>query len=127
MYSPIRRYLVELTITMLAYFIALFVSLFLLNLSLPSLLRILIALMPMLPACFVPIVVVRLLRRLDELHRQIHLEALSFAFVGTALLTFAYGFLQTVGFPQVSWFWVWGIMATLWLIASLRSAWRYLH
>lgn len=125
MRSSYRRYGVELTITMTVYCITVFVFTCLLNLSLPSLLRILIALIPMIPACFVPVVVVRQLRRVDELQRQVQLEALGFAFAGTGVLTFAYGWLQLVGFPQVSWFFVWVLMGTLWGIGSAWASWRY--
>ncbi|MEH2084038.1 MAG: hypothetical protein V7K89_29930 [Nostoc sp.] len=125
MRSPYHRYGVELAITMTVYGIVVFVSASLLNLSLPSLLRIPIALMPMIPAGFFLIVVVRLLRRVDEFHRKFHLEALGFGFTGTAVLTFTYGWLQLAGFPQVSWLFVWPLMAIMWGIGLAWSAWRY--
>lgn len=125
MNSANRRYLVELTATIVAYAIVLSGSIILLQRYEDSQLRIAIALAPMIPACFVPVVVVRMLRRMDELQRQIQLEALGFAFGGTAVLTFAYGFLQLVGFPPVSWFFVWPIMASLWIIGKAWATWRF--
>lgn len=124
-YRPYRKYVVEVIITSTSYTIVVFVSTSLLNLSLPSLLRILIALMPMIPAGFFVIVFVRLLRRVDEFHRKFHLEVLGFAFAGTAVLTFTYGWLQLAGFPQLSWIYVWPLMGILWGIGAVWSAWRY--
>ncbi len=120
-----RRYTVELAITMTVYCMAVFVSTYLLNLSLPSLLRIPIALLPILPGCFVPVVVVRQLRRVDELQRQIQLEALGFAFASSGMLSFAYGWLQLAGFPQLSWLYVWPLMAMLWGVGTVWATWRY--
>lgn len=120
-----RRYLVELLAAIFAYAIVLVVAVTLLNLYPESPLRIPIALAPMVPACFIPIVIVRMLGRIDELQRQIQLEAFGFAFGGTAVLTFAYGFLQLVGFPPVSWFFVWPLMAVLWAIGGAWASRRY--
>lgn len=43
------------------------------------------------------------LRYLDELQRRIQLEALAFAFLGTAVLGVGYGSLQNAGLPQIEW------------------------
>jgi hypothetical protein len=120
-----RRYLVELTTVLVAYALMLVLSLFLLRAFPQGALRIPIALAPMLPACGIPFVVVRGLQRCDELQRQIQLEALGFAFGGTAVLTFGYGFLQGIGFPQVSWLFVWPVMAVVWLIGVAWASRRY--
>ena len=63
--------------------------------------------------------------RLDELQRRIQFEAIAFAFAGTALLTFSYGFVENVGFPHLSWFFVWPIMAILWIIGLGIATRRY--
>lgn len=125
MRSTHRRYFIELTGAIVAYAIVLVISITLLNLFPDSPLRVLLALAPMIPACFIPFVVVRMLGRVDELQRRIQLEALGFAFAGTAVLTFAYGFLQVVGFPPVSWFAIWPIMALLWVIGAAWASRRY--
>ena len=87
--------------------------------------RVPLALAPMVPVVFVLFAFVRYFGRIDELQRRVQLEALAFAFGGTALLTFSYGFLQLVGFPQVSWFFVWPIMAVLWMAGKARADRRY--
>ncbi|HHH7389147.1 TPA: hypothetical protein ACP2SZ_005232, partial [Escherichia coli] len=68
-------------------------------------------------------VVIRHIRHLDELARKVHLEGLAVAFVGTALITFSYGFLETAGFPRLSMFMVWSLMGPLWAVGSF-FAWR---
>jgi hypothetical protein len=79
----------------------------------------------MLPAVLVIAAIIRHLRRIDELEQRIQLEALALAFMGTAFLTFSYGFLEIVGFPHISWFAVWPIMAVLWLLGVLVARRRY--
>ena len=69
---------------------------------------------------------VRYYRRVDELQQRIALEALAFAFGGTALITFGYGFLDEAGLPHLSWFWVWPIMAALWIVGGQLAKRRWL-
>ena len=59
-------------------------------------------------------------RRMDELQRRIQFEGLALAFGATSLLTFSYGFLENVGFPQVSWVFIAPLMIALW---GLGCAW----
>ena len=60
------------------------------------------------------------LRHLKGMKR---LENLSFA--GTAVLTFSYGFLEGLGYPRLSMFSVWPIMAVLWIVGLLLARRRY--
>lgn len=121
-----RPYLIEFGSAILAYIVILVASITILNgLSHDSPWRIPLALAPMVPGIFVVIAVVRHLGRVDELQRRMLLESLGVGFAGTAVVTFGYGFLQNVGFPQVSWFAVWPIMAILWAVGSLVAYLRY--
>lgn len=121
-----RKYLVELGGAMAAYGVVLVAVLLVLNnLGEESAWRVPLALLPMIPIVLVFVAFLRYLDRMDELQRRIEMEALSFGFGGTALLTFEYGFLQIVGFPQVSWFLVWPIMAVLWMVGKARAVRRY--
>ena len=113
-----KRHAGELFAVIGLYAVVLIVALRLLHFYPHSAFRTSIALAPMLPALLLPVVVVRRLRRMDELQRQQQLEALGFAFAGTAVLTFGYGFLETVGFPAISSFAVWPLMAVLWVIGG---------
>ena len=87
--------------------------------------RFALALTPMIPALFVLLFTVYGIRRMDELQQRIQLEALAFAFGGTAIGTFSYGFLQGVGLPGLSWHWVWPLMAVLWLVGVAVAHKRY--
>jgi ABC-type cobalamin transport system permease subunit len=121
-----RPYLIELMAAMLTYGVLLAISLFILvPAPRDAAWRTPVALLPMLGALGVLAAVVRAYRRMDELDRRLLLEGIGISFAGTALLTFAYGFLETVGFPRLSWFFVWGIMGALWLGAALVNKWRY--
>ena len=87
--------------------------------------RDLIALSPMIPAAATAWIVLRELRRMDELQRRIQLEALGFSFAGTAILTFSYGFLEGLGYPRLSMFTVWPILAVLWVVGLAVARRRY--
>ncbi len=88
-------------------------------------LRPLIALSPILPAIGICWGVFRKIQRMDEMQRKIQLEALSVAFSATALISLSYGFLEGVGFPRLSMFWIWFVMAGLWAIGVIVNQLRY--
>jgi hypothetical protein len=87
--------------------------------------RIPIALSPVIPAFLLIMALVRYMRVMDELQRQIQLEALAFGFAATAALTFGYGFLQGVGFPPLDWTFVFPLMIGLWGIGVAIAGRRY--
>lgn len=119
------QYLLELFSSIALYAIVLLPSIWFLNANPNSPFRVPIALAPMLPTLLIPLVIVRQLRRIDELQRQLQLEALGFAFAGTAVLTFGYGFLEIIGFPLISSFFVWPVMAVLWIIGLAIARRRF--
>lgn len=118
-----RRFLVHFTLTTVAYLSAVVISTLLLANIQDSTLRTFSALLPVLPMIAIATVVIRQIRILDELARMIHLEGLAVAFVGTAMITFSYGFLETAGFPRLSMFMVWSLMGPLWAMGTF-FAWR---
>lgn len=121
-----RRFILEFSASMIAYMVVLIGSILILNLTaIEGGWRTLVALMPIVPGAAVALSVMRQLRSSDELQRQIQLEALSLAFAGTALATFSYGFLESVGYPRLSMFFVWPLMAILWIIGGLISGRRF--
>lgn len=120
-----KRYLVEFTFALLVYLVAVLLSSWLM-LGMDSIAgRIAVSLIPVVPMIAMALVVIRQLRRLDELAQRIQLNALGIAFVCTALITFSYGFLEVAGLPRLSMFMVWPIMAGVWLIATLLGTRRY--
>lgn len=118
-----NRFLAHFALAMVAYVSAVIISTLLLINVPEGIVRIVSALLPVLPMIAVATVVIRQVRQLDELARMIHLEGLAVAFVGTALITFSYGFLETAGFPRLSMFLVWSLMAPLWAMGTFL-AWR---
>jgi hypothetical protein len=118
-----KRFIVHFWLAMAVYMIAVIASSYLLNKIPDGTLRIALALLPVLPMIAVATLVIRHIRHLDELARKVHLEGLAVGFVGTALITFSYGFLETAGFPRLSMFMVWSLMAPLWAAGSF-FAWR---
>lgn len=117
------RFLAHFSLAMVAYVSAVIISTLLLINVPEGIARTVSALLPVLPMIAVATVVIRQVRQLDELARMIHLEGLAVAFVGTALITFSYGFLETAGFPRLSMFLVWSLMAPLWAMGTFL-AWR---
>jgi hypothetical protein len=125
--KPGRRYLFELALSLIAYAFVLILTLaIMIHYPAAPFWRPLIALLPMLPAACVCWVVLRQLHRMDEMQRRLQLEALSFAFAGTALVTFGYGFLENAGLPRLSMFSVWPLMAVLWILGLLVNRRRYI-
>ena len=121
-----KQYLKELSLAFAAYGVLLVASIELLqHVAIATPWRDLVALSPMLAAVIMPWVILRELRRMDELQMRIQLEALGFSFAGTAVLTFSYGFLEGLGYPRLSMFAVWPIMAVLWIVGLLLARRRY--
>jgi hypothetical protein len=87
--------------------------------------RYVVAVIPVAPIALFLYLVVRRIARLDELQRQIQIEALGFALGATALLTFAYGFLEGVGMPHLSWTYILPLMAALWAVGTAIFTFRY--
>jgi hypothetical protein len=120
-----RAYLKEFGAAMVAYVVVLFASIPLVNANLGSPIVYPLALAPMVPALFAVLAVVRATACVDELQRRMQLEALAFAFAGTAIVTFSYGMLGFVGVPQANWTLVWPIMGLLWLVGGVLAQRRY--
>lgn len=120
------RYLIELGSCLGVYMLAVLVSMLLLDHGIATgIWRPIAALIPMVPGVGLCWAIVRQFGRMDELQRRIQFEALGFAFAGTAILTFSYGFLETVGFAKISMFSVWSIMGVLWALGMALARRRY--
>jgi hypothetical protein len=122
--SVARAYTREFGIAMAAYVIVVLVSIKLVG-GLDQPLKTLVALTPVVPAALALIAYLRFLSRMDELGRRIQLEALAFGFGAAGMLTFAYGFLENAGFPQLSYIWVFPLMIALWGIGGAIASYRY--
>lgn len=121
-----RRFIIEFTASMASYIVVLIASVWVMAVwEIGAPWKTVIALLPMVPGLAVALTVMRQVRSSDELQRRIQLEALSLAFGGTALATFSYGFLENVGYPKLSMFFVWPLMASLWIVGGLISGRRF--
>ena len=121
-----RRYNRDVLIALLAYAVLLAASGYIVDANRDAGWRYAVAVLPMVPAAFVAVASVRYYRTVDELQQRIALESLAFAFGGTALITFGYGFLDAAGLPRISWWWVWPVMAILWIIGGWLARKRWL-
>lgn len=87
--------------------------------------RYLIAAAPAVPAAIVIWLFVRALSRLDEVQKRVQVQALGFSLAATALLTFAYGFLESIGWPAMNGTLVLPLTALLWGVGMIAIALRY--
>lgn len=87
--------------------------------------RYLIAAAPAVPAGIVIWLFVRALSRLDEVQKRVQVQALGFSLAATALLTFAYGFLEGIGWPAMNGTLVLPLTALLWGVGMIAIALRY--
>lgn len=98
------------------------------GLHLPAWVKVVAALIPILPTALFLWVVVSALRGLDELHRRVHLEALAIAYPLAILLLVTLGFLQlAIDLPTEDWSYrhVWPFLPCFYFI-GLAIAWsRY--
>lgn len=70
----------------------------------------LLALLPIIPIIFAVRAELAYVRSWDELHKQMVLEGVMTGFLIVGLGTFAYGFLESVGFPKLDTIWVFPLL-----------------
>jgi hypothetical protein len=109
-----RRYKIELGISMVLYMLALFGSLYYAKPMEEGTPRTLLLLLPVIPMALAVWAIARHVARMDEYLRLRSLEGLALAAAVTAGLSVTYGFLESAGFPKVTMFWVWPVMASIW-------------
>ena len=121
-----RRYNRDIVVGFVVYGALMVPSIFLIDANPDAGWRWALAPLPMVPAVFMVMAYVRYFRHADELQQRIGLESLAFAFGGTFLVTFTYGFLDFAGLPRISWWFVWFVMGTLWIIGGFLARKRWL-
>jgi hypothetical protein len=120
-----RRYVIQLALAMICYGIVLIISLKLIPSVTRGWLQVLVAIAPVVPVIFVLASIVRLLSRIDEMQRRIHLEAMALAAGITALLALTCGFLENAGMPRLSGFWTFASISLLWAVFAIILQRRY--
>jgi hypothetical protein len=119
-----RRYLTEMAIVMAVYIATLTIAIRVGKAMDEGLVKTLVSVLPAIPVFLTVWVIARQFRRADEFVRLRSLESIAIAAGVTAGLTFTYGFLENVGYPRLSMFWVWGVMGFTWgTHACLRCLW----
>ena len=116
---------IEIGLALLAYMMLLVGSVTILRANPDASWRYVVALVPVAPAALVLFLFARRLAQLDELQRRIQAEAFGFAVAATALVTFAYGFLEGAGMPHLNWTYVLPLIAALWGVGTAIFTFRY--
>lgn len=88
-------------------------------------LKLAINLAPMIGALAAAWAIMRALWRMDEMQRRIQFDAIALSFLGTALITFGWGFAEGAGLPHLRAFAVWPIMGALWGLGLFVAQRRY--
>lgn len=88
-------------------------------------LKLAINLVPMIGMVAAAWAIMRGLWRMDEMQRRIQFDAIAIAFLGTAFVTFGWGFAEGAGLPHLRAFMVWPIMGTLWALGIAFAQYRY--
>jgi hypothetical protein len=117
--------LTRFILAMGGYALLLIASVLLLPATPAGWLRVLVALLPVIPAVYGLAVIIGVVRGMDEFQQRIQLEAVAFSLIATALLTFTYGFLENAGFPPLSVIWVLPLIVALWGVGQLIAGRRY--
>jgi len=87
--------------------------------------RYVVMLLPILPAMWSLVGVMKFLRAMDEMQRRVHMEGVAFAFLVTVVLAFSYGLLERAGMPNIPTIWVASLMIFLWGVGNYIAARRY--
>jgi hypothetical protein len=118
-----RGYLVRLAVAMVVFVVFAFLARGFARGSAP---RLALVVVEGLAIGYIVFITVRSIRRLDEMHQRIHLEAVAAAFALTGGLTMLCAMLEQAGAPIAGWaLWVWPAMAMMWGIGVVIGTRRY--
>ena len=88
-------------------------------------LRLLLALVPLIPGGLFLFYLVKGIRGLDELQQRIYTETATLTFIVTILITFLFGSLQRAGLYTAKWDDIGNTMMFVWVCIYLLNDWRY--
>ncbi|MBX5436721.1 MAG: hypothetical protein IRZ33_05825 [Alicyclobacillaceae bacterium] len=125
MKGPVRRYVVQVISLMVMYAGLLLLSIWLLGKHPAVFWSYPIAMLPAIPLCLVVWSVIQFIRTMDELQRSIHLEAVTFSFLVTIVVSLTYGFMENAGLPRIPLMCVPVFMCFLWGIGAGLVSRRY--
>lgn len=113
-----RLYQIRFWLGIAAYAAVVLTSTYALNNGLTGAWRIAVALAPLVPIAVVFASFIEMMQRIDELERQIHLEALAIAAGVTAMLAVTYGFLEVAHLPRPSAWCTYAVVMIAWWAAT---------
>ncbi|WP_262692381.1 hypothetical protein [Kordiimonas aestuarii] len=121
-----KTYMKNFSLSMVLYTITLLGSVyFLSNNEVAMWLKVLLVLVPVLPTLMALRALLIFSRSWDELQRQQAMEAVLIAFLLVAFGTFAYGFLEGIGFPKLDTVFILPMMVGAWGIGRAVTAGKY--
>ncbi|MCA9915462.1 MAG: hypothetical protein KC496_19045 [Anaerolineae bacterium] len=120
-----RKYNLRMLIASVAYVALLILSITLLKSIRNEVVRLIVAVVPMLPIILGMGAFITLLGELDELQRRIHFEGFAFSIALTGIITFTFGLLESAGFPAFGIIWVFPMLIAFWGIGSGIARKRY--
>ena len=120
-----RTYVRQFVIAMVGYSILVPLTIWVIGRMDETIWRIPMALMPVIPASFALQAFIRYLNGIDEFMQKVHFNAIAVAAGATGMITFSYGFLENVGFPSLSWTFIFPMMIAIWGIALFAFERRY--
>ena len=86
--------------------------------------RIVIALLPMIPGIFIALGIVKAINQVDEMERKILQGGVTISFAATLILLMSMGLLGAVGIQQLGGLEIALFMIVVWLLAKLWGHWR---
>ena len=113
-----RRYYWQFGLSMVAYVIVIFLSRMLWHTADGSW-QTVVALLPMIPAIFIFVSIVRFLLATDELLRRIAVNSMALAGGATALIAVTYGLLEGDRLPRPSAWWTYAVFMVSWFVAGV--------
>lgn len=120
-----KRYMREFMPAMMVYAVMVIVTVWLLKHQIYPTLRVLFAVIPVIPALFAMWAAIRYFRGLDELQRRIQFEGLAFSFLATCVIALTWGLLQNAGLPHADVIWVAPGLVFLWGVGACIAKQRY--
>lgn len=121
-----KRYTRNMILVSIAYVVILMVSITAIKYIDNHIVRVIIALTPMIPIILGLGTFTTYLSEMDELERKIHFEGFAFSIAITGMLTFSLGLLDAVGYPTLRLIWVFPMLIAFWGIGSYLARRRYM-
>ena len=125
MAANVRRYILEFGGAMVLYSASVLLSQIVVRSVVGAEARIAVAAAPLVPATLAVWAFLRYYATVDELQQRMIGEAAAFSFLTSGLVTLAYGFLETAGFPRIGLVFVLPLMIALWGIGMGIASRRY--